>query len=1087
MMLVALIATTGAWAQLAFNENCAEVSPFAGPAQPFAIPQMSNRAAASFGDLVLSFAGTSAGQQAICTDGSYIYTASWQSAPVGGYTFYQYNLDGTFVEGFDIAGATGIRDITYDGTYFYGTSGGSTIFILDLSNRTLVGTITCSGLTSRHISYDPVRDGFWSGNWSTLSLYDRSGNLVQTAPETTSAYGSAYYADTEGEEHLLLFCQPNSDVKVYDYNITTNTLSSSPVFDFASLSGVTGIAGGCYIGEYNGQICFFGNVQQDPNLIGIYAIANAATPAAAAYQLVAGETEHGTLKFKVDGEEVTEAPAGQTVTVTVTPATNYSVNHVAAYAFVDWGDALTPKIAILKDIEVTGSGNEWSFTMPAANVEFNVYYQKDAKLNLTGGDITAALNDASEGLPFRDLTLTLASGDYTISEPISATGSIIINGPSDSSAKIDASGLSGDGFISYTEIDGEKAKKDDGTESAYTILKDVKIVGVTITGLAKPIVNNTVSKVIFKNLIVDNSVIEIVGSKNVFNLGVAYAEKCNITKSTIWSKAGQTGFFFKADGKPADVNSTATTTWTVDQCDLYNISVGKKCNNSNGGIKGKKTTTMVLKNSILYNFASNKGNEVNGWLWGQNGGANAEYSSNCYWDADGEVTGWTDASKGGSDQSGTAIVGKPYFKDPDNGDFTIGDEIWDDEPSKARIGDPRWLSVYKPESVTAPIELMPLDGADLAADVEDAYREFGLAPAYITLNLRPGAHYTVSKPIDINATINIIGDESNPAVIDLSQCNGPMVEFSNSLLPSFTVNDLGFYEQPFNVIFKNVVFSQVKNQLFYANKQKYLVEYFTFENCIAEYMGGSKTIFDFNGGGVVDNFTINKSTIYGNSNDGQKHTGFLYSSQSGQKATEAGLTEQKFNITNSTLYNIANGKNVMNHRQNGQTWLTFTVKNSVIFNCGKKGQFSQGLNGGQPSNNPHFFVHYNSFMWFEGGLLTDVDDKTGNVNEEVTASWKNTYPENAVTDVFTKFYEKDEIGQYTSYFRGNFTVAEGSVQKINSVGDPRWLRSDNEYTDIQGVNAETLSEGAWYTIQGVRVDQPTKGLYIHNGKKVMVK
>ena len=172
----------------------------------------------------------------------------------------------------------------------------------------------------------------------------------------------------------------------------------------------------------------------------------------------------------------------------------------------------------------------------------------------------------------------------------------------------------------------------------------------------------------------------------------------------------------------------------------------------------------------------------------------------------------------------------------------------------------------------------------------------------------------------------------------------------------------------------------------------------------------------------------------------------------------------------------------MNHRQNGQTWLTFTVKNSVIFNCGKKGQFSQGLNGGQPSNNPHFFVHYNSFMWFEGGLLTDVDDKTGNVNEEVTASWKNTYPENAVTDVFTKFYEKDEIGQYTNYFRGNFTVAEGSVQKINSVGDPRWLRSDNEYTDIQGVNAETLSEGAWYTIQGVRVDQPTKGLYIHNGK-----
>ena len=79
------------------------------------------------------------------------------------------------------------------------------------------------------------------------------------------------------------------------------------------------------------------------------------------------------------------------------------------------------------------------------------------------------------------------------------------------------------------------------------------------------------------------------------------------------------------------------------------------------------------------------------------------------------------------------------------------------------------------------------------------------------------------------------------------------------------------------------------------------------------------------------------------------------------------------------------------------------------------------------------------------------------------------------------------IGQYIDSFRGNFTVAEGSVQKTNSVGDPRWLKSNNEYTDIQGVNVEKTAEGAWYTIQGVRVDQPTKGLYIHNGKKVVIK
>ena len=229
-------------------------------------------------DYVTSFTGTSAGQQAVATDGTYIYTASWQTTPTGGHTFYQYTMDGTFVEGFDIAGATGIRDLTTDGEYFYGTSGGAQIFILDFTTRTLVGTINCSGLTSRHISYDPERDGFWSGNWSTLALYSRTGAVLQQGPAPTSAYGSAYYKDADNVEHLFLFCQPNSDCKVYDYNITTGTLGASVVLDYSNVTpGCTGIAGGCFIGEYNGNTCWYGNAQQDPNLIAIYEL-EAGTP-----------------------------------------------------------------------------------------------------------------------------------------------------------------------------------------------------------------------------------------------------------------------------------------------------------------------------------------------------------------------------------------------------------------------------------------------------------------------------------------------------------------------------------------------------------------------------------------------------------------------------------------------------------------------------------------------------------------------------------------------------------------------------------------------------------------------------------------
>ena len=257
-------------------------------------------------DLVGTMTGTSAGQQAVATDGSFIYTASWQSTPTGGYTFYKYDLNGTFVEGFNIAGATGIRDLTFDGDYFYGTSGGTQIFCLDLANKTLVGTINCSGLTSRHIAYDPERDGFWSGNWTTLALYSRTGSLIQSGAAPSSAYGSAYYKDADGVEHLYLFCQPNSDCQVYDYNIATNTISSSPVLDFSSTTpGCTGIAGGCFIGNYDNKLCWFGNSQQDPNLIGIYELEGTPGPGPGP-QPVPGDVL-GVMIWR-DGEPLTYAP-----------------------------------------------------------------------------------------------------------------------------------------------------------------------------------------------------------------------------------------------------------------------------------------------------------------------------------------------------------------------------------------------------------------------------------------------------------------------------------------------------------------------------------------------------------------------------------------------------------------------------------------------------------------------------------------------------------------------------------------------------------------------------------------------------------
>ena len=273
---------------------------------------------------------------------------------------------------------------------------------------------------------------------------------------------------------------------------------------------------------------------------------------------------------------------------------------------------------------------------------------------------------------------------YTVKQSIVTDKAISITGEN---VQIDVE--SGDDFIKVANVAGDKAKKADGSDSNYTIVENITLKGLTIKGLTKSLINNTYSKVLFKTILINNCVIEITGGSNAFNLGTAYPENLKIEKTTIWSNEGHTGFFFKADGKPADISSTSTTTWTVDHCTLVNISVDKKANNSNGGIKGKKTTTMVLTNSILYNFGSKSGNEVNGWLWGQNGGANAIYTNNTYWSADGGVAGWTDSSKGGSDQTGTALTTDPGFKDAANGDFTLSAYS---AQCNEQTGDPRWFA-----------------------------------------------------------------------------------------------------------------------------------------------------------------------------------------------------------------------------------------------------------------------------------------------------------------------------------------------------------------------------------------------------------
>lgn len=80
--------------------------------------------------------------------------------------------------------------------------------------------------------------------------------------------------------------------------------------------------------------------------------------------------------------------------------------------------------------------------------------------------------------------------------------------------------------------------------------------------------------------------------------------------------------------------------------------------------------------------------------------------------------------------------------------------------------------------------------------------------------------------------------------------------------------------------------------------------------------------------------------------------------------------------------------------------------------------------------------------------------------------------------------------QGTGFYKtnGQFTVGANTAYLPASVAEARtFIGFDNESTGINEVPVAENAQGKVYNLQGVRVAQPTKGLYIENGKKIIIK
>jgi hypothetical protein len=112
-------------------------------------------------------------EKGVACDDDYIYTTD----PFG--SIRRYAMDGTFIE---LLALGGYDDLAWEGNYFYGCNGSSTITQLDLGAQVVVSTFTAPGNVST-FAFNPIDDVFYGTSWNEdLMVFDASGTLISSVP-----------------------------------------------------------------------------------------------------------------------------------------------------------------------------------------------------------------------------------------------------------------------------------------------------------------------------------------------------------------------------------------------------------------------------------------------------------------------------------------------------------------------------------------------------------------------------------------------------------------------------------------------------------------------------------------------------------------------------------------------------------------------------------------------------------------------------------------------------------------------------------------------------------------------------------------
>ena len=354
----------------------------------------------------------------------------------------------------------------------------------------------------------------------------------------------------------------------------------------------------------------------------------------------------------------------------------------------------------------------------------------------------------------------------------------------------------------------------------------------------------------------------------------------------------------------------------------------------------------------------------------------------------------------------------------DNADFIFGTEGYPEGDyilTFTANTEEHTLTLDVKSNMPKDIEISPAEG-DIAAALAEAKKDIAKV-GDITINLTEGVTYTISATLTAPNNITINGNNATVTVNNDMTDNFITLDGTEKFAMK-SETEASDHKLISSVVIADLTITGLQGALV-KDAQKTLVEELTISNSNIEMPAAGKNVLDFNGKGYVGKVTVTNSTLWAKG----MNTGFFAQYGSRPKNVNAEWL-QVFDFENSTIVNIANGKNFCDLKQNGTAQNVYTLKNNIFVDCGKSGQTVVGFNKGQTSATP---------VWDVTGNYFEAGGECKNAAEIEKAGKKDE--EDIVKDCVEgklAFTDADN-----GDFNGEFTLAEGA-EAPKTLGDPRW-------------------------------------------------